>query len=432
MKEEYPIPSVAALLVNKVSVDQLKNEELSNSELIAEIQNKFQSWGEATYFSYNGLKFDELFLRQGLFQTAFNPYLTNTNGNKRGDVMKVLHTAAAVAPNAFATPISDTTGKVTFRLELFSKANNIEHASAHDALSDCYATLEVCKLISERCNDVWQSSLKTLSKQDVFEYINQDKVFCASRFFRGKEYTHGLAYITVNPSYNNQIYCFDLTTDPEMIFDLDRQELKKLFKGKNKCFHLIKANEQPILLDEKYLYQSQDYTDTDPKIIHDRMLKIRKNKAFIEKFGNLLLDMSEEKSLTSNQVDKEFEDQIYDGFPDAKDNYLMKDFHAAEDDKKYEISQKITDVRIKEFAKRVLYNNNPELLPKKILKDHTHAIADKLLTTDKCAWKTIPDAMAEIDNLRADEERDDLELIDQYDAYIQELWDKFNNIKETK
>ena len=110
----------------------------------------------------------------------------------------------------------------------------------------------------------------------------------------------------------------------------------------------------------------------------------------------------------------------------------MKDFHAAEDDKKYEISQKITDVRIKEFAKRVLYNNNPELLPKKILKDHTHAIADKLLTTDKCAWKTIPDAMAEIDNLRADEERDDLELIDQYDAYIQELWDKFNNIKETK
>ena len=67
MKEEYPIPSVAALLVNKVSVDQLKNEELSNSELIAEIQNKFQSWGEATYFSYNGLKFDELFLRQGLF-----------------------------------------------------------------------------------------------------------------------------------------------------------------------------------------------------------------------------------------------------------------------------------------------------------------------------------------------------------------------------
>ena len=40
--------------------------------------------------------------------------------------------------------------------------------------------------------------------------------------------------------------------------------------------------------------------------------------------------------------------------------------------------------------------------------------------------------MAEIDNLRADEERDDLELIDQYDAYIQELWDKFNNIKETK
>ncbi len=432
MKEEYPVPSVAALLVNKVSVEQLKNEKLSNSELISEIQTKFQSWGEATYFSYNGLKFDELFLRQGLYQTVFNPYLTNTNGNKRGDVMKILHTAAAVAPNSFATPISDKTGKVTFRLELFAKANNIEHALAHDALSDCYATLAVCKLISERCNDVWQSSLKTVSKQDVFEYINQDKVFCASRFFRGKEYTNGLAYITVNPTYNNQIYCFDLKTDPELIFDLDRQELKKLFKGKNKCFHLIKANEQPILLDDKYLFQSQDYKDLDPEIIRDRMIKIRKNKSFIEKFGNLLIDMAEEKTFTSDQSEKQYEDQIYDGFPSSKDNYIMKEFHAAEKEKKYDISKKITDIRIKEFAKRVIYNTSPEQLPKNVIKEHEKDIAEKLLNNEKCVWKTIPDAMAEIDNLRADEERDDLELINEYDEYIQELWEKYKNLQENK
>ena len=39
----------------------------------------------------------------------------------------------------------------------------------------------------------------------------------------------GELFDLANPSYNNQIYCFYLTTDPEIIFDLDRQELKKLF-----------------------------------------------------------------------------------------------------------------------------------------------------------------------------------------------------------
>ena len=51
---------------------------------------------------------------------------------------------------------------------------------------------------------------------------NQEKVFCASRFFRGKEYTHGLVYLTKNPLYQNHVYCFDLKFDPEMVFGLDR------------------------------------------------------------------------------------------------------------------------------------------------------------------------------------------------------------------
>jgi exodeoxyribonuclease-1 len=182
-------------------------------------------------------------------------------------------------------------------------------------LSDVEATLGVCKLIKERCGSVWDSSLRTVSKQDVFEYINQDKVFCVSRFFRGKEYTHGLAYITKNPSYENQIYCFDLKFDPDMVCSLDRAELKKMFKGKNKCFHLVKANEQPILLDEEFLYQTEEYKDEKPEEIQERMKKIRGNKNFIERFENIILDMSEEKSYSDDQSEKPVEEQIYNGFP---------------------------------------------------------------------------------------------------------------------
>ena len=421
MKKEYPVPHPKALIVNNYSLDDLRSHENSNFQLIAQMRQKLLSWGEVIFFGYNSLNFDEHFLRQGLFQSAFPPYLTNTNSNSRGDVMKLIHSASALFPNSFVRPLNDDTGKISFQLEKFAAANGVAHSKAHDAMGDVEATLGVAKIIMERCPEVWNASLKTTSKQNVFNLMNQDQVFCVSRFFRGKEYTHGLAYICKNPTYENQVYCFDLKRDPDMIFDLERSDLKKLFKGKDKCFHIVKANEQPILLGEELLYQTDAYKDEDPKVINDRMKKIRSNKNFIEKFENLLIDMGEEKEMSFDQTEKSVEEQIYNGFPDNKDNYLMNEFHAAEWDKKYDIADKITDVRIKEFAKRVIYNENPDYLPKNELKQRDKDVAEKILSMDKCSWNTIPDAMKEIDDLREKGDEMDLNRLEEIDEYIQEL-----------
>jgi exodeoxyribonuclease-1 len=408
-------------------VELLKNHEDSNFSLIKKMQQKFLAWGETTYIGYNSLGFDERFLRQSLYQCALPPYLTNTNGNKRGDALKLIHSAAAVSPNSFVRPLNDDTGKITFKLEKFAPANGIVHDNAHDALGDVEATIGVCKIIKERCPDVWEAAMQTTSKQDVYKFINDDRIFCASRYFRGKEYTNGLAYLATDPTYQNHVYCFDLKTDPDLIFDLDRTELKKLFKGKNKCFQLIKANEQPILLDEKYLMQSEEFRDTDLNLLQERMQKVRKNKNFIEKFTNLLIDMNEDKSFVEDQTERTVEQRIFDGFPDNKDNYLMQDFQAAEWEKRYDIALKITDNRIQEFAKRVIYNEKPELLPKNELKKRDQDVASKLLTMDKVPWNTIPDAMKEIDDLRETEGDHDIEILQEIDEYIQELQEDHNN-----
>jgi len=213
-----------------------------------------------------------------------------------------------------------------------------------------------------------------------------------------------------------------------LIFDLDRSDLKKLFKGKKKCFQLVKANEQPILLDEKYLMQSEEFSNDDLKILQERMLKIRNNKEFIEKFTNLLIDMSEEKTFADDQTEKTVEQRIFDGFPDNKDNYLMQDFHAAEWEKRYDIALKIMDSRIQEFAKRVIYNENPDFLPKNELLKRDQEVATKILTMDKVPWNTIPEAMKEIDDLRESENSFSMDVLQEIDEYVQEL-EEYHNSK---
>ena len=151
------------------------------------------------------------------------------------------------------------------------------------------------------------------------------------------------------------------------------------------------------------------------------MKKIRANKDFREKFTNLLLDMSEDKSLSQDQSEKPVEEQIYNGFPDNKDNYLMSDFHAAEWDKKYNIAEKISDVRIKEFAKRVIYNENPDFLPKNDLNRRNKEVAERILSMEKCTWNTVPEAMKKIDDLRENSDELDLNRLQEIDEYVQEL-----------
>ena len=131
--------------------------------------------------------------------------------------------------------------------------------------------------------------------------------------------------------------------------------------------------------------------------------------------------MSEDKSLSQDQSEKPVEELIYNGFPDNKDNYLMSDFHAAEWDKKYDIAEKISDVRIKEFAKRVIYNENQDFLPKNELKLRDKTIAENILSMEKCPWNTIPEAMKEIDDLRENSDELDLNRLQEIDQYVQEL-----------
>ena len=428
-KREFPIAFPQALMVNGVTVDQLRDHENSNYKLISLIRQKFMSWGEAVYLGFNSFRFDELHLRNSFYQSALPSYLTNTNGNRRGDVLKLLHTSAAISPNTFVRPISDETGKITFQLEKVASANNISQEVAHDALYDCLATAEICKIIKEKIPQVWSRSINLAFKQNVYDLLDQEKIFCASRFYKGREITHGISYITKNPVYPNHIYCFDLKHDPEIIFNLDRSQLKELFQGKGRAFHIIAANEQPILLDQDILFQTKEYKDENPETIFERMKKMRSNKQFIERFENLLIDMQEERSFSQDQSEKLVEKQIYDGFASSKDSHLMEHFHAALPDQKYEIILKISDHRYQEFCKRVMYNEFHEYLPKKESEKRDRIVAENHLTLKKQPWCTIPQAQKQIDDLREQgDEKIDFEKLQEIDTYLSEMQEKFENV----
>ena len=75
---------------------------------------------------------------------------------------------------------------------------------------------------------------------------------------------------------------------------------------------------------------------------------------------------------------------------------------------------------LKHFGRLLIFEENPDSLSQKELALVKKEIAEKLLTTDKKPYITIPDAMKKIDDLRA-EENTDKKFLNDYDLFVQDL-----------
>ena len=140
------IPAPEALLINRISIDQLQSNKITHYELLEQLRKKFEEWSPACFVGFNSISFDEDVLRQGLFQSFNFPYLTSVKGNCRLDVLKLARAVSAFAPNSIAIPLGKD-NKPSFKLGNLTKVNQVTHDNAHDAMGDVVATLELAKKI---------------------------------------------------------------------------------------------------------------------------------------------------------------------------------------------------------------------------------------------------------------------------------------------
>jgi exodeoxyribonuclease-1 len=158
-----------------------------------------------------------------------------------------------------------------------------------------------------------------------------------------------------------------------------------------------------------------------PVELQRRVDVIRDDGEFRERVG---------QALTLRFADKEpspyVEKHIYDGFPGQKDQMLMEQFHEADWSKRAAIAEQIEDPRLREFAHRLVYFENPDLLPAAKSAELKAWIADRVLTDDESVpWMTVPKAMRETDSMLAEATGDDAILLSQVKNFLYQLADRF-------
>jgi exodeoxyribonuclease-1 len=406
----HVVPHPSALCTNGLPIARLLDEGLpSHYEMVRTIRDKLLSWSPSIFVGYNSIRFDEEMLRHALFQTLHSAYLTSNHGNGRADVLGLVMAAATLSPTCLSVP-RNPEGRAVYRLESLAEANGIEHASAHDAMSDVVATLDLCRFVHERSSGLWQRFVRFSKKATVAEFVDSEDGFFLTEFFANEAYHTPVVCVGRDPDNPNGRLCLHLV-DVDRLARMSDGELRVALGLRPSPVRRLRVNAAPTLTP---LYDAPDLmlNGVDPETLEVAARAVKGDAALCSRIVAAYVSAREPFSRSPH-----VEGQLYEAFPNPEDEHRMSTFHDASWPEALSIVQSFDDERLRTFGLRLIYFGSRSSLPPAIRMQVERLLTDRLVE-EAAGGLTLSRALREID-LISTGGRQDLEgLLVDYRAHL--------------
>ena len=107
----------------------------------------------------------------------------------------------------------------------------------------------------------------------------------------------------------------------------------------------------------------------------------------------------------------------------------MKIFHQFKWEDRIDLIDKFKEERFSRLAEKLIYEEKPNILPESRLKKIKREIAERIFSTDKQNWTTLPEFYRQIDEKRNKHENDEkkMKLLEEYDEFAQSIERKYES-----
>ncbi len=363
------LPSPEAVMVTGITPQSTLSEGLTEAEFAQFLQAEVFTTDTITV-GFNSVRFDDEFVRHLFWRTFRDPYeWCWKDGCSRWDILDVVRMTRALRPEGIKWPV-DAEGKPTNRLELITKLNGIEHAKAHDALSDVEALIDVTKLLKAAQPKLFTYLLSMREKKAVQKLVSlEDKqpfVYTSGRY--DIEFAKTTVAFPLTSAQNGNVAVYDLRIDPTRYIAMSQQELvKKLFapweERKREDFiavpvKALQFNRCPAVAPLGVLEQSDGWKKIGLTIeqveAHKRILLA--NPDFAERLRMALEGKPE------YPANKDVEAQLYDGFVDGRDKIRIESVRNADAKSLADFHPQFEDSRLPELLLHYKARNYPSSL----------------------------------------------------------------------
>ena len=395
----HVIPSPEAIRLTGLRIEQLLDLSLpSHYTMVTEIRRILESWCPTLFLGYNSLSFDEEFLRQAFYQSLYSPFLTNTRGSARADVINLCRLSVALKPDVIK-PGSDEYGCTSFKLKALAEANGITVPSSHNAMADVSTVLALCRIVRNRAPEIWSQFLRFSQKASVESFITEEDAFLIWETFGNNNRPRVVTPIGKHSKLAIRHYCFDVYADLEVLRVMSDDALICLCKSAARPIVTVRANAAPTLWALYDATQEHLAPFENEDEVLERIEQLREDRPLLERLRKAAED-AEPIYPQSEHV----EEQLYErGFPSPQDETIMKRFHTAPWEERLGLALQLSDPRYRRLALLLIYLERPNLLDPKRRNAAQEAIRDRLLSplNANIPWRSIAIAQRDIRTLLA-------------------------------
>jgi exodeoxyribonuclease-1 len=359
-----PVPQ--ACLVTGITPQRSLKEGVTERDFIAKILKEF-SEPNTCVAGFNNIRFDDEVTRYTLYRNFYDPYAREwQHGNSRWDIIDLARACYALRPEGINWPLN-AEGLPSFKLQDLTKANDIQHQDAHDAMSDVYATIAVAKLIKERQPKLFDYIFNLRDKRKVLEQIDCEKLSPLVHISSKIPSIHGcctwIVPVGKHPSNKNTVIVLNLALDPSPLFILSADEIREKLYTPNAMLDeneqrlpikLIHINKCPVLAPAKTLSaENAQRLGIDRQLCLQNLQKIKANLHCLDKLQEVYTQTEERSPLDPEHA-------LYSGgFFSSADKELMQQIVSSDDLGLTELSLPFDDKRLNTLLFRYRARNVP-------------------------------------------------------------------------
>lgn len=323
------LPQPEAVMITGITPQHALAQGMNEADFAKRIHGLF-SVPKTCVVGYNNVRFDDEVTRNILYRNFYDPYAWSwQHDNSRWDLLDVMRACYALRPNGIVWPENDD-GLPSFRLEHLTKANGIEHANAHDAMADVYATIAMAQLVRTRQPKLFDYLYSFRHKQKLITLIDVPQmkplVHVSGMFGALRGNTSWIAPLAWHPENRNAVIMVDLAGDVSPLLELDADALReRLYTPKAQLtdaavpVKLVHLNKCPVLAQANTLRpEDAERLGIDRQHCLNNLKLLRDNPQVREKVVAIYAEA--EPFVPSDNVDA----QLYNGFFSDADRAAMK------------------------------------------------------------------------------------------------------------
>jgi len=389
------LPNPVAAQVTGITPQQIQRDGIDEWEAFRKILKLFSKPGTCVA-GYNSLRFDDEFVRHGLYRMLMDPYAREwQNGNSRWDIIDLVRAAYALRPEGIEWP--EVNGVPVFKLEALAPANGITHESAHDAMSDVRATVGLAKVIREKQPLLYQYYYKLRAKKEVralLEPIGKNLcVHVTGMYPREQSALAPVVSVTRHPKNNSSFVVVDLSKDIRPLLEWDAEKLQEnLFSSdvdERPPLKEVRINRCPFISGANVLRPE------DLSRLNLQMGKIEERKRALKK-ANIGRKIAQAYSGPGPVPSPDVDAALYEGFFNDKDKARCDDFQQSLLNGVWPENIHFDDGRLDELGFRLKARCFPHLLTEGEQSRWMTFVRDKL-GAQKAPWLTLKQARVELD-----------------------------------